>query len=89
MATAQDEPGERRLRLSGVLAIVVMLGFLGAAAVVAWYVWHSLVGVTISTFGVVALTIGIGVTVLLGAGLTTLLIVSSRRGFDEGADRES
>jgi hypothetical protein len=47
-----------------------------------------LVGVTISTFGVVALTIGIGVTVLLGAGLTTLLIVSSRRGFDEGAGRE-
>jgi hypothetical protein len=88
MATAQDQPERRRLRLGGVLAIVVMLGFLGAAAAVAWYVWHSLTGVTISTFGVVALTIGIGVTVLLGAGLTTLLIVSSRRGFDETAGRD-
>ena len=88
MATAQDKPERRRLRLGGVLAIVVMLGFLAASAAVSWYVWHSLVGVTISTFGVVALTIGIAVTVLLGAGLTTLLIVSSRGGYDEGAGRE-
>lgn len=88
MAAIQDRPEERRAGLGTVLGVVVMLGFLVASAFVAWYVWQSVQGVTISGFGVFALAAGILVTVLVGAGLTTLLIVSSRRGYDEGAGRD-
>jgi hypothetical protein len=88
MATVGDQPERARLKVSGVLAILVMLGFLAAAAAVAWYIWHSLQGVTISPLGLLALVIGITLTVLLGAGLTTLLIVSNRRGYDEGAGHD-
>ena len=88
MAIIQDRPEEHRFGLGSALGVVVMLGFLVASACVAWYVWQSVQGVTISGFGMVALAVGIVVTVLVGAGLTTLLIVSSRRGYDERAGHD-
>jgi hypothetical protein len=87
MATSEDRAEGRGSRTGTVLTVMVMLGFLVASVLVAWYIWQSLAGVTMSSFGVLALIAGILVTVLVGAGLTTLLIVSSRRGYDEGASR--
>ena len=88
MATIENQPEERPSRTGTVLTVMVMLGFLVAAALVAWYIWQSVQGVTISGYGLLALTLGIVVTILVGAGLTTLLIVSSRRGYDERAGHD-
>ena len=88
MATIENQPEERPSRTGTVLTVMVMLGFLVAAALVAWYIWQSVQGVTISGYGLLALTLGIVMTILVGAGLTTLLIVSSRRGYDERAGHD-
>ncbi len=67
--------------------ITVLVVLLGASAAVAFWVWQELGDVKISGHGWLALSLGAGATFLVGAGLMTLVFFSSRRGFDERANR--
>ncbi|MFO1038688.1 MAG: hypothetical protein U1E45_17760 [Geminicoccaceae bacterium] len=77
-----------RASRSGILAVVVSVLLVGATAAVAWYLWSSLEGTEISTQGIIAMGLGIGLTVLVGVGLMRLAYYSHRRGFDEEAGRD-
>ena len=78
----------RRSPLMGAVVMLVLIGFLVAAAGGAWYLWAGMQDTPIGTHGVIALTLGGSVAVLLGAGLTALIIISNRRGYDEGVGRD-
>jgi hypothetical protein len=67
------------------LVIAILLGFLGAAAALAFWGWQSIGDVQISGLGLIALGLGVVLSVVLGAGLMALMFFSSRRGYDERA----
>jgi hypothetical protein len=67
------------------LIVVALLGSLGATAGVALWMWHDVGDTQISTQGLIALGLGAGLSLLLGAGLMALMFFSSRRGYDERA----
>jgi hypothetical protein len=58
---------------------------LGATVAAAYWMWHQVGDVPISTQGLIALGLGAGLSFLLGAGLMALMFFSSRRGYDERA----
>jgi hypothetical protein len=66
-----------------VLVVIVLTGMLLAAAGVAWWSWHQLEGVEISTNGMIALFLGITMTISLGVGLMWLVYYSNKRGYDD------
>jgi hypothetical protein len=67
---------------SGVAAVV-------AAAVAIGVFWNQLGASEISLVGWLALGFGAVLTLALGFGLMALMFISSRRGYDESAHRES
>jgi hypothetical protein len=67
------------------LTIVVLLLLLTATAGVAVWAWREIGEVEIGGHGLIALGLGVGFTILVGAGLMALMFVSSRRGYDERA----
>jgi hypothetical protein len=71
-----------------ILLIGALLAFL---AVTIWFAvagWNLHGDVPISGHGYAAMTIGIVLSVLVGVGLMTLVFYSSRKGYDEPAQRE-
>jgi hypothetical protein len=68
--------------------VVVLLGFLGAAAGLAWWAWHELGDVEIGRNGYIALGLGAGTTLVLGVGLMWLVYFSHKRGYDDRAGRD-
>ncbi len=84
----QDPADAKRSPLGGAIVLVLLIVLLAAAAGGAWYLWAGMGDTPIGTQGLIALALGGTVTLLLGAGLTTLIIISSRRGYDEGAGRD-
>ncbi len=87
MAEPTDANARRSSR-GGILAVVVSVLLMGATVAVAWYLWSSLAGAEISTQGIIAMGLGIGLTVIVGVGLMRLTYYSHRRGFDEEAGRD-
>ena len=73
---------------SAFLVVAVLLGLLAAASAAAYFVWQDLDGVEIGFHGWVALGLGVGVTLLLGIGLMSLVFYSSRHGYDDEAGRD-
>ncbi len=71
-----------------ILVIVVLLGLLGFASWLAYDTWHDLSETQIGFHGMVALAAGVGVTLLLGVGLMSLVYFSHRRGYDDEAGRD-
>jgi hypothetical protein len=65
--------------------LVILLGLLGAAAALAFWVWQSIDEAQISGLGLIALGLGVVLSVALGAGLMALMFFSSRHGYDERA----
>ena len=65
------------------LTIAVLAAFLAAALVVAAVTWLRIGDVAISTRGMIALAVGVVVTVALGAGLMFLVFYSNRKGYDD------
>jgi hypothetical protein len=66
----------------GIVAILILLTFLGWAV---WYGvinWNALAGVRISPLGWVFMVLGVLVTFILGAGLMGLVFYSSRHDRD-------
>ena len=92
MAEAQPEPTtparRRRWRKRNSAVILLLVGALAAAVGVAWYTWRQLGDVAIGTGGVITLVAGVVVTLALGAGLIVLMVLSDKRGYDEGLGRE-
>ena len=71
-----------------ILVIVVLFALLGLASVVAYSIWQQLSDVDIGFHGLMALSLGVGATIALGAGLMFLVFYSSRRGYDDEAGRD-
>lgn len=69
------------------LTLIVLLALLAASAAAAYWVWQELGDVNISPHGWFALGLGAVATFVVGAGLMTLVFFSSRRGYDERANR--
>jgi hypothetical protein len=67
--------------------LIVLLALLLISAAAAYSVWQALGDVEISQHGWLALGLGAAATFLVGASLMTLVFFSSRRGFDERANR--
>jgi hypothetical protein len=81
-------PDARRPWLGSAILVGALLAMLAASAAVAWYVWNEMRDIEIGTHGLIALGLGVGATLLLGAGLMALVFVSSRRGYDDEAGRD-
>ena len=64
------------------LLVIILLGMLVAVGYFG-YSAMALDGDPIPTEGYVALALGAGFSVVVGIGLMTLLVYSSRRGYDE------
>lgn len=71
-----------RLGASGMLAIAVMLAFLGWACWYAVHAWGRLAGVEIGVAGWFFIVTGVVLTVAVGAGLMALVFYSSRHDYD-------
>ncbi len=69
------------------LTLSILAALLAASAAVAYWVWQELGDVEISGHGWLALSLGAVATFLVGAGLMALVFFSSRRGYDERANR--
>ena len=69
------------------LTIAVLLGFLVLSTAFGYWVWTELGEVEMSYHGWIALTLGTVFTFLVGAGLMALVFFSSRRGYDDRANR--
>lgn len=64
--------------------ILGLTALLAAAAFAAGYAWWQLEA-TLSLHGWIALGVGVGLTLLLAAGLVALMQYSHRRGYDDDA----
>jgi hypothetical protein len=80
-------PGEGTSMRAALLTVTVLLGLLLASAAVAYWVWIELGDVAMGRHGWIALSLGAGATLLVGGGLMALVFFSSRRGYDERANR--
>ncbi|WP_420348080.1 hypothetical protein [Pelagibius sp.] len=69
------------------LLIAVLGGLLLVSVIGGLFVWWSLGDVDISLHGMIALTLGCLVSLLLGGGLMFLVFYSSRRGHDDDHHR--
>jgi hypothetical protein len=77
-----DKKRSSKLSGSGLLALVVLVGFLSLAV---WFLvtgWNSLSDVKMSGFGWFALIAGSLITFGVGAGLMALVFYSSRHNMD-------
>lgn len=70
------------------LVIVVLSLLLAGASLVAYLSWQELAEVEIGFHGYMALGLGVGITILLGVGLMSLVFYSSRHGYDDEAGRD-
>lgn len=68
--------------MKSTLLYVTLGGLLVGAIGVAFYVWDQMAGVSLSAHGIVALVLGVVVSLALGMGLMALVFYSSRKGFD-------
>lgn len=69
------------------LTLTVLLGLFAFASVFGYWVWMELGDVEMSVHGWIALTLGVVMTFLVGAGLMALVFFSHRRGYDDRANR--
>jgi NADH:ubiquinone oxidoreductase subunit 5 (subunit L)/multisubunit Na+/H+ antiporter MnhA subunit len=69
------------------LTLTVLLGLLALSSVLGYWVWKELEDVEMSHHGWIALTLGVVMTFLVGAGLMALVFFSHRRGYDDRANR--
>lgn len=68
--------------MKSTLLFLTLGGLLAAAVAVALYTWDQMSGVTMSAHGVVALVLGVVVSLGLGVGLMVLVFYSNRKGYD-------
>ena len=69
------------------VAVAVLGALLVATLVISVFMWSDLGDVEISFHGMLALALGVIVTLGLGIGLMALVFYSNRRGYDDRANR--
>ena len=69
------------------VAVAVLGALLVATLVISVFMWSDLGDVEISFHGMLALALGVIVTLGLGMGLMALVFYSNRRGYDDRANR--
>ena len=69
------------------LLALVWTGLLAAAGGLALHLWLEMEDVRLGFHGWLALGLGVGLSLLLGVGLMTLVFLSARRGYDEAANK--
>ena len=83
-------PNPKKTSVVGTIAlVVVLLGLLVAALLIAVRSWTSVEGPPMPQVGYVAMTIGVVFSLLVGIVLMALLFFSSRHGYDERAAYDS
>lgn len=85
---SSPSPAARSARAAAWLTAAGLLAALAAVAAVAWYAWASIGPTQMGLHGFLALGLGAAATLLLGAGLMTLVVLSSRRGYDDEVGRD-
>ncbi len=83
---AQAPQRRKPVKSAGVIAVLVVL-LAGGLAIMA-FGWLRLEGVEMSIHGWIALGLGAGLSLALGAGLMALSFHSARAGFDDRAARD-
>ena len=69
------------------LVIIPLLALLAASVWFALYSWTAIEGPPMPVEGHVAMWLGIVFSLVIGCGLMALVFYSSRRGFDDAANR--
>ena len=69
------------------LLALVWTGLLVAAGGLALHLWLEMEDVRLGFHGWLALGLGVGLSLLLGVGLMTLVFLSARRGYDDAANK--
>lgn len=77
----KPEPTRRNMKAAAVIAVLGVL--LIAAVTVAVVIWQQLEGATLSVGGMIALVLGVVLSLALGGGLMFLVFYSSRKGYDD------
>ena len=77
-----SDPTRGRLSPAGLIAIMVMAGFLIASILYAVHSWNSLSDVSMPAMGWLFMIVGGIVTLAVGGGLMALIFYSSRKGRD-------
>ena len=88
MTETEAAPRQRRRGMRTFAVIAVLAGLLAGAGAVSVYMWRELQGTVIGTHGLIALTLGVVVTLGLGGVLVYLTLISDRRGYDERAGKD-
>jgi hypothetical protein len=80
----RPRPGRLRRGTRIVSIVAVPLGLLVAAVLVARHLWRGVGDTAIGAGGLIILVVGSAVTLVLGAVLIFLMVVSGRRGYGDG-----
>ncbi|SCB27540.1 hypothetical protein GA0061099_100440 [Bradyrhizobium yuanmingense] len=83
--TRETASSLRSLSAGGYVLLGVLGALLIAAAAMAWLGWESAPDTDVPGVGYVTLAIGVGFSLVVGAGLMALVFYSSRSGYDEPA----
>ena len=70
------------------MAVILAVAVVLAVAIVIAFLWTGIGDSDISRAGWFAMGLGVIVTFALGVGLMALVFISSRRGYDEPAQRD-
>lgn len=76
-------------KLGRTALIAVLLGLLAASVWLAVQTWTSVGGPPLPLNGRIAMTLGIGFSLVVGCGLMALVFYSSRHGYDEQSYNET
>ena len=74
-------PKSAPLGVGGWIAVVALVGVLGASVWFAFYGWN-LTDAKVSTSGMISLALGVVISMVLGGGLMALVFWSNKKGYD-------
>lgn len=87
--TRPDPPPAPVTRGRTAVTVLALLSLLAITVGVMWWAWIEIGEAQFSVHGLIALGLGIGLTLACGAVLMGLIFYSSRRGYDERAHQWS
>jgi hypothetical protein len=77
------KPAAKSTSLGTIALVIVLLGLLAASIWLAVHTWTSVGGPPLPINGMIAMTLGIVFSLVVGCGLMTLVFYSSRHGYDD------
>lgn len=82
---ADDGGCARSGRRGTALTVLVLVTLLVATSATMYWAWREIGEVEMSGHGLIALGLGVGFSLLVGAGLMALIFFSNRGGYDDRA----